>query len=68
MGGEWFGELFGDPSTAHTRTLSQVALEELHRQLGIAVQPSYMNTLILQDGIPQYTIGHNEKLGELSAS
>ncbi len=41
-GGEWFG----DPGSVSEETLSQIALEELHRQLGIAAQPLFINTSI----------------------
>ncbi len=64
MGGEWFGELFGEPGSVSEETLSQIALEELHRQLGITAQPSYINTSILRNCIPQYLVGHNDRLSE----
>ncbi len=64
MGGEWFGELFGDPGSVSEETLSQIALEELHRQLGIAAQPSFISTSILRDSIAQYAVGHQDKLSE----
>lgn len=64
LGGEWFQELFGDPSTCQKDTLSQTALEELHKHLGITAQPSFINTGILPDAIPQYTVGHSKKIGE----
>ena len=41
MGGEWFEELFGDPSTASEDTILSTALETLHKHLGISQQPSH---------------------------
>lgn len=64
MGGEWFSELFGDPGSVCADALSQIALEELHRQLGITAQPSFINTSILRDSIAQYVVGHSDKLSE----
>ncbi len=64
MGGEWFNGLFGDPGSVHEDTLSQIALEELNRQIGITAPPSFINTAILRDSIAQYTVGHSDKLSE----
>ena len=41
MGGEWFEELFGDPSTVSEDTILSTALEALQQQLGISQQPSH---------------------------
>ena len=41
MGGEWFNELFGDPSTASEDTILATALETLQEHLGISQEPSH---------------------------
>ena len=41
MGGEWFEELFGDPSTASKETILSTALDALREHLGITQQPSH---------------------------
>ena len=41
MGGEWFEELFGDPSTVSEDTILSTALEALQQHLGISQQPSH---------------------------
>ncbi len=63
MGGEWFDGLFGDPGSVREDTLSQIALEELNRQIGISAPPSFISTAILRDSIAQYAVGHSAKLG-----
>lgn len=40
MGGEWFEELFGNPNTVDTSTISTAALKALHTQLGITKDPT----------------------------
>jgi len=64
MGGEWFREVLGDPAIVDKTVLAQIALNELHNQLGITAQPSFINANVLHDGIAQYVVGHNTKLGQ----
>ncbi|XP_015117488.1 protoporphyrinogen oxidase [Diachasma alloeum] len=60
MGGAWFDEYFGvNSSQAHMET---VALEQLRRILGIKVDPSDSHFQILENCIPQYIVGHEERL------
>nr|QIA61821.1 protoporphyrinogen oxidase [Halichondria panicea]QIZ30884.1 protoporphyrinogen oxidase [Halichondria panicea] len=66
MGGEWFDGLFGDPGSVREDTLSQIALEELNRQIGISAPPSFISTAILRDSIAQYAVGHSAKLDSIS--
>ena len=40
LGGEWFGELFGNPDEVSEDLITEVALKELRNQLGIVKQPS----------------------------
>lgn len=57
MGGEWFEELFGDPSTASEDTILSTALETLQEHLGITQQPSHAITSIEKvQIIHKYTI------------
>lgn len=41
MGGEWFEELFGDPSAVTEETILSTALETLNEHLGISQPPSH---------------------------
>ena len=40
LGGEWFEELFGSPSTAKEDTIEEAALKTLHEHLGISQEPT----------------------------
>ncbi|XP_011405872.1 PREDICTED: protoporphyrinogen oxidase-like [Amphimedon queenslandica] len=62
MGGEWFQELFGDPETIRSSTLSDIALKSLHTQLGISSDPLDCIATIQKSCIPQYTVGHSQRL------
>ena len=41
LGGEWFEELFGSPSTAKEDTIEEAALKTLHEHLGISHEPTH---------------------------
>ncbi|KAJ8917138.1 hypothetical protein NQ315_012630 [Exocentrus adspersus] len=63
MGGKWFEQLFGeDPSEDY---LLQVARGQLHTILGIKQEPVHFKVSILQKCIPQYVVGHDEKVREI---
>ena len=66
LGGAWFEELFGSPEadTCASRVES-AALKAVANHLGITQDPSLCNVLIQKDCIPQYHIGHQQKLGIL---
>ncbi|XP_049866780.1 protoporphyrinogen oxidase-like [Pectinophora gossypiella] len=63
MGGRWFQQKFGDdPSEAN---LLQVALQEIDRILHIKDEPASYNVNILEECIPQYVVGHYERVEKI---
>lgn len=63
LGGKWYKEKFGDHTTKEK--LLQIALSEIKTILQISDEPSASNVNILHDCIPQYVVGHYEKVGKI---
>lgn len=61
LGGKWYKERFGDDTTEEN--LLSIALQEIKSILQISEKPAAFNVNILRDCIPQYVIGHYEKVG-----
>ncbi|KAI8497616.1 hypothetical protein Bbelb_249220 [Branchiostoma belcheri] len=62
MGGSWFQEQFGDPAEVETSDLLEVAIETVRRHLNITAAPLRSFTTVQKDCIPQYTLGHTDRL------
>ena len=60
MGGAWFEKYFGQCSTKEH--LLSVAKNQLNRILKINKDPVEHDVAILKDSIPQYVIGHSDRL------
>lgn len=60
LGGRWFKEKFGDDVTEEQ--LLGIAMKEVNTILKINSQPSVNNVSILRNCIPQYVIGHYERV------
>ena len=62
MGGHWFNSLFGHPDSVDPGHLQDVAAEAAEKTLGIRVKPMSCLTTIQRDCIPQYTLGHSDRV------
>ncbi|CAK9814369.1 Protoporphyrinogen oxidase [Anthophora plagiata] len=60
MGGAWFEKYFGDCSSE--KHLRSIAIKYVNEILCINEDPKACNVSILKDCIPQYVIGHAERL------
>ncbi|KAL7645886.1 UNVERIFIED_CONTAM: hypothetical protein RMT77_002783 [Armadillidium vulgare] len=60
MGGYWFKEVFGDSPS--TDTLLEIALQEIRKTFNINIDPINQKVTILRNCIPQYTVGHHERV------
>uniref|UniRef100_A0A1B6L6C7 Protoporphyrinogen oxidase n=1 Tax=Graphocephala atropunctata TaxID=36148 RepID=A0A1B6L6C7_9HEMI len=60
MGGRWYEEYFGHSATEDT--ILETALREVSKILDIKQQPDLTHVSILKDCIPQYTIGHHDRV------
>ncbi|RXG55221.1 hypothetical protein Avbf_09227 [Armadillidium vulgare] len=60
MGGYWFKEVFGDSPS--TDTLLEIALEEIRKTFNVNIDPINQKVTILHNCIPQYTVGHHERV------
>lgn len=63
MGGFWFKTHFGENPSEET--LLNIALRELRRILKFHDEPEAYHVNILHNCIPQYTVGHNEKIKDI---
>ncbi|CAG5052617.1 unnamed protein product [Parnassius apollo] len=63
LGGRWFKEKFGENVTE--KELFDIALHEVATILNIQEQPKAHNVKILNKCIPQYIIGHYEKVEQI---
>lgn len=63
MGGRWFGNHFGPKTT--TNEIAEKALEQISNILGIKQQPDKLHVSILKDCIPQYVVGHHERVDRI---
>ena len=66
MGGHWFNSLFGHPDSVNHRHLQDVAIETAEKTLGIRTRPIACLTNILRDCITQYTIGHSDRVKNIT--
>lgn len=64
MGGHWFHPQFTDKSPDD---LANVAVENIGKILGIKDDPVDVNPVIQKDCIPQYTVGHYERLDAIDS-
>ncbi len=65
IGGSRFQELFGNPDNADEDHIKRVALDGIKETLGITKKPLKCLVSIQKDCIPQYKVGHVEKLDEM---
>ncbi|XP_026764529.2 protoporphyrinogen oxidase [Galleria mellonella] len=63
LGGRWFKEKFGDDATE--KKLFDIAMQEIKKILNIKENPSVYNVSILNKCIPQYVIGHYERVEKI---
>lgn len=63
MGGAWFEKYFGKCSTEEH--MKGVATKYVNEILNINEGPRACNVTILQDCIPQYVIGHAQRLSRI---
>lgn len=63
MGGAWFHDYFGDNPSEDI--MESVALEQLREILGINVHPVDSHFQILENCIPQYVVGHDERVNRI---
>lgn len=63
MGGKWFEEYFGRNPTK--KELLDIALIEVQRILGIQQEPKMTRVHILKKCIPQYTVGHKQRVEDI---
>ena len=64
MGGHWFHPQYTDKSP---QDLADVAVENIGKILGIKDDPVDVNPVIQKDCIPQYTVGHYERLDAIDS-
>lgn len=63
LGGKWFKEKFGPNITE--KQLLDIALKEINLILNIKDKPSAHNVKILDSCIPQYVVGHYERVDKI---
>ena len=63
MGGKWFEEYFGRNPTK--KELLDIALNEVQRILGIQQEPKTTRVHILKKCIPQYNVGHKQRVEDI---
>ncbi|MED6279200.1 hypothetical protein CHARACLAT_032048 [Characodon lateralis] len=62
MGGAWFQNEFGTPKAVTTEGLLARATEAVRCHLGVSVSPSWSNVALHRDCIPQYCLGHFQRV------
>ncbi|CAH1247353.1 PPOX [Branchiostoma lanceolatum] len=67
MGGTWFNQLFGDPDKVDSSLLLDVAVTTVGQHLKITSEPLRSFTTIQKDCIPQYTLGHTDRLEQMES-
>ena len=65
LGGEWFAEHFGHPSSCNQTVIRDMALKAVRQYLGVVGEPSRCDVDILEQCIPHYTVGHANKVRHL---
>lgn len=63
MGGKWFHKYFG--STVTDENLLNTALENVSKILNITDKPCYHHVSVLKNCIPQYVVGHYERIDKI---
>lgn len=63
MGGKWFEEYYGTNPTQ--KELLDIAQEQLEKILGIYQEPQSTRVHILPKCIPQYTVGHTQRVASI---
>ncbi|XP_032414058.1 protoporphyrinogen oxidase isoform X3 [Xiphophorus hellerii] len=67
MGGAWFQNVFGAPQAVSADSLLARATEAVRCHLGHCVAPSWSNVALHRDCIPQYHLGHFQKVDTMRA-
>jgi oxygen-dependent protoporphyrinogen oxidase len=67
MGGHQFHSLFGDPDKVSKKELLDTALKALEEHLGVKADLIDSHVSIHKNCIPQYTVGHRERLLEMQS-
>jgi len=65
MGGRWFEQFFGKHPTPNT--LLNTAVQYVHSILHISSAPAAHNVSLLNNCIPQYVVGHHERVERIKA-
>ncbi|XP_053952435.1 protoporphyrinogen oxidase [Anastrepha ludens] len=63
MGGSWFEENFGKDPTP--KKLLDTALQHLELVMGITEEPRLSRVNVLKKCIPQYTVGHKQRVADI---
>lgn len=63
MGGKWFPKFFG--SIVTDENLLNTALENVSKILNITDKPCYHHVSVLKNCIPQYIVGHYERIDKI---
>lgn len=63
MGGAWFEKYFGKCSSEEH--LLTVAVDQVRRILHVEEDPKAFNVTVLKDCIPQYIVGHMQRLARI---
>lgn len=63
MGGKWFEEYFGRNPTQ--KELLDIALNEVQRIMGIQQEPKTTRVHVLKKCIPQYKVGHKQRVEDI---
>lgn len=64
MGGAWFKQYFGENSSEEH--LKNVAVKYVNKILGIDEDPKAFHVSISKECIPQYTVGHSQRLNRIN--
>ena len=68
MGGAWYAEHFGDPDQANKQEMIDYSVDQLAWQLGFQDRkPFRAECHIQKECIPQYLVGHSQKLDALDS-
>uniref|UniRef100_T1IT59 Protoporphyrinogen oxidase n=1 Tax=Strigamia maritima TaxID=126957 RepID=T1IT59_STRMM len=65
MGGRWFQSLFGNPEKADNDFLLRTAITAVNKHLGISQLPVKHEVHILGKCIPQYVVGHTQRVTDI---
>lgn len=68
MGGRWFKPAFGEVDGADPEAILDAAKEVARKYLHIDQPPLRHSVNVLKDCIPQYLVGHIERMSEICAS